>query len=399
MSRHALPLLCACAALAAHAEPTPYYVSARQDVSWQNNVYDAGGGGEVDDVLYTTSLRAGLDQPIGRQRVFAGVNVNHTRYGDERRLDNTGWGVNAGLDWETVGRLSGRVSASSFQSPTRLNVGFLPILRQRNLQRSDELAASVRFGGVGRLGLEAGAARREVSYSAPEFSFAEYASDSAHAGVRWRFSGALATSAGVRMMDTRYPGFTLFPGGPLIDDRAERRDAYVTATWVPTGASTLRARLNVGKNEFKRFTERDFSGVTGSLVWDWQATGKLRLQSTLARDTGQELSFPSLFNGDILADTNLSRVSTVGSVRATYALSGKVNAFAGVEHIRRQLVDLTGADSADRSTALDIGATWSATRVLALGCTLRHEQRNGEAAASDFKTRTLGCFGQVTLQL
>jgi hypothetical protein len=94
------------------AEANPYYLGISQSLGHNSNLYHAENN-EVPDKFAVTSLHGGFDQPIGRQRAFADVSVHWRRYEDIRILDNTGYGLNAGLDWSTIERLSGSFGVAS----------------------------------------------------------------------------------------------------------------------------------------------------------------------------------------------------------------------------------------------------------------------------------------------
>ncbi len=127
----------------------------------------------------------------------------------------------------------------------------------------------------------------------PSTQPAEYKQESGSLGVSYRTSGILSLGAGFRGERTRYQ----WPApGQTEPDQSDRQDFYIAADWVPTGASTVNARLFFGKLEYKLATAADFEGVTGSLVWAWQPTGLLNLRTTLSRDTGQETGYLRLDN-------------------------------------------------------------------------------------------------------
>jgi hypothetical protein len=391
-------LSCSGAALAQQG-PGPYYVGIAQDVTHESNTLNSSAGSEVSDTIYTTTLRGGLNLPFGRQRVFANAELSHQTYSKFDVRDTDGYNLGAGLDWSTIERLSGNFTFNAYRRQAAFNVGGITLLTPpplANIERSEDLNARVRLGVVTTLAFEAGVGHRRVDFSAPEFAAREYQQDSGNLGVSYRPSGILTLGAGFSGQRTRFRVAEL---GQTEPDRSRRQDVYVTANWVPTGASTVDARLNIGKTEYDLATAADFDGVTGSLTWAWRPTGRLSLATTVSRDTGQETGFLRLLDGSRFSATNFSRVTDSLSLRAEYMLTGKVSLTGGLGYAQRDLVDgFTGVTGSDNTTTLSLGARWAATRSLAFGCSASRDSRSASGSgSSEYDNDRIGCFGQFTL--
>jgi hypothetical protein len=96
------------------AEASPYTLGASQTVTYDSNLLRLSNGQAVPDgysradTVYTTALIAGLDQPIGRQRVYANATLRANRLSKNRIYDNEGYALAGGLDWSTVNRPAGQ---------------------------------------------------------------------------------------------------------------------------------------------------------------------------------------------------------------------------------------------------------------------------------------------------
>lgn len=390
-------LSCSGAALAQQG-PGPYYVGIAQDVTHESNTLNRPAGSESSDTIYTTTLRGGLNLPFGRQRVFANAELNHQTYSNFDVRDNDGYNLGAGLDWSTIERLSGNFTFNAHRRQADFNPGGITLpLPQTNIERSEDVNARARLGVVTTLAFEAGVGHRRVDFSAPEFAAREYQQDSGNLGISYRPSGILTVGAGLSGQRTRY----LAADAPLqtAPDRSRRQDVYVTANWVPTGASTVDARINIGKTEYDLATAADFDGVTGSLTWAWRPTGRLSLVTAVSRDTGQETGFLRLLDGSRFSATDFSRVTDSLSLRGEYMLTGKISLTAGLGYSRRDLVDgFTGIAGSDNTTRVSLGARWAATRSLAFGCSASRDSRSASGAgSSEYDNDRIGCFGQFTL--
>ena len=407
---------------------SPYYIGASQAFSRDSNIFRAArdpvdrvllGQRLVADTISTTSLLAGIDQPIGRQRLTANASVRHNKYQDESQLDNTGYRLGLGLDWETIERLSGTLSAVAQQGLARYGIESRPNTTQRNIERARELDATVQYGGPSVLAIYGLFNHREIDYSLPQFDSLEYKRDQAGVGVRYRVGGALTVGAEARATTGEYPRFQESPAGSgnFVADEFDRTDLSLTAQWVPSGASQLSARIGAARQKHD-VAARDFSGATGSLRWDWQPTGKLGFITEVRRNTGQEidpLTVAGLLN-QVVGDNSF--VSNRLEVRGLYAATAKIQLDALLSYTRRSLIDTTslinnpaqlGANAgSDKTTRLLLGARYQPTRTIELGCSAGREERNSNVSSSGFVTggpvsysyrvNSARCFAQLLLQ-
>lgn len=410
------PTLMALLALAcnsAAAQSSPWWAGGMLQYSRDSNIYrlpdgaaPLGPGRAESDSILTTTLIAGLDQPIGRQRLRLDASLRDSRFGDNKLLDNNGHAVKLGLDWATIGRLSGTVSVLSDRSLVRFESGALGSTSlERNIADTKQFDLLARVGLVTRLSGELAFNHQQVDYSAAAFEYREYRQNLLRAGVRYTPSGLISLAASVRGTQGRYPRFARNLRGDFIADRYTGRNLDLSALYTPSGVSQFEARISLGSTSYERSSASDLSGATGQLAWIWRPTGKLRTETRLQRDRGQD-SVPVGFSASgRFAD--FSRASDTLSVAAHYELSAKVSLSAALTTSRRDLVDsrldLLGnpvvRSGSDRSSIWQAGARWLPTRALTLGCDYSHERRRTDSTlSSDYSVSTLGCFGQMLLQ-
>lgn len=398
----------------AKAQNSPYYLGLSQSFTHESNVYrvpdDRGPGlrGPVSDTISTTSLLGGVDQTIGRQRVYGNATLSRNSFRDESTLDNNSYSLGVGLDWQTIERISGTVSLDMSRALSRYDyLGF-----DQNLLQADNQVKNLNFGSVVRVGVvtrltaEAGYYHRRVDYSAPLYQFRDYRQNSVTAGLRYKFSDGLDAGAALRYTKGTYPHVPVSGGNPpqLAEDKTDRRDLDLTANWTPTGASIVRARVSLTSTDHSLGNASDFSGVTGSLTWDWRPTGKLRFVTSVSRDTGEDAGFLSTGSFDQLLST--SRISTALQTRATYELTSKIALDGQLRVVRRDIenerlqngVPVRTAGS-DRVNYYSLGARWAATRVFSFGCSVSRESRSGDRSVSySYDDNLYGCYGQAMVR-
>lgn len=412
--RPALALFLTLAAGLATAETSPYYLGVSQGFSHDSNVYRLGDSSSLptglqrSDTISTTSLLAGLDQPLGRGRLFGSAALRANRFSDNDGLNNQSYNANVGLDWASVNHLSGTLSAAATQNLARFNPdNDVPTVFRKNVERTNQFDARVRLGVVTRWTAEVDVGWRQVDYSADEFNSREYGQSVLSAGLRYNPSGALTLGAFVRYTDGKFQHYKALGNGAFQADDYKRKDLDLTGAWVPSAASTLNARLTLSRVDHSEAVRRDFSGATGLLRWQWKPSGKLAFNTVLSRDTGEETAFLDYGTSQILASDAFSKTITQLRFNADYELSAKVQLGAGTAWTRRALADtFTFAGGAalpregrDTGTSLSLNARWTPLRSLQLSCDVSRDRRTAAGALSDaYSVTVYGCTGQFMLQ-
>ena len=398
----------------AQAQSQPYYLGVSQSLTHESNIYRISeqqvlpAGLSKSDTLSSTALFGGIDQGFGRQRFYGSASVRANRYQSNSSLNNEGYGLNLALDWSTLERLSGTVSLAASQNLTQFNdinnTG--AVETQRNIDQNQQVDAKVRLGVVTRYTAEASVGLSKRRFSAASYARSEYDQKSASLGLSWRPSSLLALGAAARLTQVDYPRYRSLGDGTFESDRLNRSDLDFTAQWLPSGNSSLNVRLSPTHTGYDRSKESDFSGLTGSANWAWQATGKVKLTSLLSRDTGQ--SSDAISQGVLRTGAvDFSRTTTALKVTADYQFSAKIALSAGITQASRDLARSFNQGGpaivergSDSSTLLGLGAKWAPTRSLQVGCDLSTEQRrsNNPALATTLNANSLSCSGQFVLQ-
>lgn len=401
----------------AQGEPNPYYIGGSQAFGYESNLLQLGNdqatpaGYSKSDTSSTTSLLAGLNQPIGRQRVYGSLSLRHTRYKNNDLFDNTGYAVNGGLDWSTINRISGTVVVSANRQLSSFGLTEIGLLSRKNLETSQAANASIAIGGVTQYTFEGSLGARRVRNSLEQsvIQARNYDQTQGSVGVRWRPSTASNFGAALRGSQGSYPRFRQNADGSYIEDKFTRRDLDLTAGLMPSGLSTYDARVSFGKTSYDLNEQRDFSGVTGSLGWVYVPSGKLSFTTRLSRDTGQDnYAITDFANNDLRSE--YSQTTNTLRVQADYSATAKIGVTAVAQYAQRKLVrtldsslfpgntsnDLRGSD---RDLYLSLGARYAPLRNAVIGCDLGTLNRNASGQLSvDLKNNSISCFGQLTLQ-
>jgi hypothetical protein len=381
-----------------------YYFGAAQAFTRESNVFRvATGQPESDDDYSTTSLLGGIDQSIGRQRVYGDAAVRYNKYRDNTQLDHTAYGVDVGVDWETVHALSGRVAYTVDERLARYGADQGPILTTKNLERGQQFVARGQYGTAAPLSLEALYVHRKLDYSAPEYAFEEFRQDAGRLSLLYRPGGLLTLGIGARYTTGEYPHATDPSTGAPRADEFSRKDLDLTAAYVITGQSTLNARLSYTKEEHDTVKSRDLSATTGALRWDYKPTAKLSFTTELIHDTGAETAFFGFGQEGLNSVGNNSETSDLLAIGVVYEATAKVHFEAYGRYVERDLVNTQGgglpATGSDRFGEAKLGVKWMPTRSLTFGCSFSREKRGTSSPLSyPYAANVATCLGQIKLQ-
>lgn len=401
-----LPVLLSGAAIAG-----PYSVGVQQTVTQESNLMRLETGAPLpdgvsrSDTVWTTELQGGIDQPIGRQRVFGQASLRHTRFARNGAYDNDGYRVRLGAEGSTAGRLEGSLSVSLQRNQGQLSNDESGVLTRSNTEQLRQVESALRWGASARLAAEASLEWRSVDFSAPTFASRAFRQGAVYAGLRHSPSAALWWSVGWRETDGRYPKFRRLTDGSFEGDHYRRRELELRAALKPSGASEFQARLGLGRTSYDNATARDISGVFGAFDWTWRPTGALRLRTHVSRDPSQDSYFlNTLFGRGTLS---YDRQATTWQWRADMDLTGKTALYLAWGWTDRSLVrnievavgTLPGVQADDRTWQLSTGLRWQPLRTLLVGVDLVAEQRREASALSrPYRSTAIATFGQLTLE-
>lgn len=385
-------------ALAQTDDAAPFYAGGSLGVAHVSNVYRQSAAPNSDTVV-STGLLAGLDQRYGRQHLTLDGSLQNNRYAENSELNYRSHTLRAALNWQTVGRLSGVLSAKSDRAMADFNIGGVDPIFTKNIERNDEYQALARLGTTTRFTFEGGWTHRRREYSAPQYDRFAYRQDTASAGVYATPGGNLRLGlVGRRTQGSnpRYPtGLRFNPDTLQFEVTSEvndytRNDLDFTTRWSTGGSSTLNTRISrsTTRNSLSSL-RRDFSGTTGSVGWNWQPTGKLQVNLQYARDTGQE---------SMIESADLNRVYTSWQLGSSYAVTGKLTLSAKASSSRGRRSGDAGvvvADAVDDRQTYNLGLRWAISRGFSLGCQYDHVKRDSSVALYAFNASSYGCTGQA----
>lgn len=401
-------------------EPSPYYIGITQTLTHDSNVYRVPDA--TADWYSSTGLVGGVDQRIGRQRVFANLGVQYNKYFDQSNLNNTSYSLAGGWDFATIENFSGGVSIGANQGLASAAETGAQQFQDKNVVKTEQFGARLGWGGQSDLSLNAGYAYNHVSYSAPAFATSEQSSNGVNFGASYAVGPTLSFGTSVRFSRMIAPNGSQVALGVYEENSTDSSGVDLLADWRPTSQTSTNARVGWTRQTNSAVSGRNFSGLTGGLSLNYVPTAKLAFSAGISRDAGSNASVTTYSVSAPAPNANTRPVSTFVTglsestqvtnglnLGARYAATAKVNLNAGVQYRRAQLVDSFtvagvggGNERTDDATTYSLGSSYDYSRALSFNCNLAYVKRNvsGNAAyaAFGYSANTASCTAQLTLR-
>jgi hypothetical protein len=370
--------LCLClAAGSARADLEPFSFGASENIQHQSNLNhtDSSRTPDIADWVSTTQLSAGLDEPIGRNKLLASGDIEFNRYKHSHNLNSTGYNAAAEFDWNTVGDLSGALGADSrrrqyfFGQTADFSFGGPPpTTLVRNLQTDNHAFARAMLGGQSRWTIFAGADANRRNYSDDSYRIDDERQWSTNVGTRYATSPDL--SFGVTGAYSRGD----YPQGSLDGTQSNFNSKSVSGTtsWQVSGNTRMDGSLG-----YTAFYSDAFGGTrhfaNGSLNLTWSPPSHLTFQLALKRSSDADTSYTPFTNGPQgAAGLNGTSINNAAHLLATYAFTAKTSLDLSADYTTRKYQDLVttfGAVSGTTRTARFFAtARFKPTRTTDLSC-------------------------------
>lgn len=318
---------CAAGALAA----APLLVAA-QPVSMPTQVsdvlsFEAGGAVEHHSNIFRTPtgtsdtvirglIGARFEREVSLQRFTLFGNLQPVKYLDFSRFDYVGYNVGGQWDWEIGRPVFGTITANYLRDQTPFDLIGAPIQNLRDLW-------SVR-GLAGFRLTQSWAVIGAVDYlSLDNSSVVAQASNLSVTGVEGGFRYYPGTSIDMDFVYRRetgeYPNRQVFDANgnllPAAIDNAYSQDALLwRLNWRPYAEARYGGTVGYTRRSFETLSQRDFSGLTGSLEADFPMTGAVQFRGAVFNTIGSA----ELLNANYIRETGIRLTPTW---RATSRLS------------------------------------------------------------------------------
>jgi hypothetical protein len=380
-------------------EPRPLSLVVWQGFEHDSNVYalpeqvPAGASAiSGSDRISTTGLRLAYDNLIRAQAINLWAELRSIDYRRFDDLDHNATALGGRWDWQAGREWYGTLHAESrrFLSPfENLNA---PVKNRLELNR---IAASAGYRFDPRWSGFAGVEHLSRDNSHPLFLQEDLRQNAFESGVRHEWPDVADLSLVGRIVDGDFPNGQRRDAtgadlpSPIVNDFSDRSLLWrLDAS--PTAASRIVGELGWTKRRSRDAGARDFSGITGELVWQWRTTDALGSELYLRRNLGA----PELL-GPGYVDT--LQVGTLINWRASGKLTLSLRgAWSDINYAGDSGLGIGAVDERqDRLSEYGLAISWEILRNVLLSLDYRRMERRSNFAAFRFESEVIGLLLRV----
>ncbi len=302
------------------------------------------------------------------------LDVTKTAYRHEKftQLDFDALSYRGAWLWHFTPHVSGALSADHSESAVPFSdfVG-----TQRNVRKTDNRAFSL--DGVLHSGwhILLGAGTSKQTSSIPVAAEADF--DSTRAEIGWKYLAGSGSSFAFfqRINEGDYLNRAFVPGSAADNGFRERQVEFQTS-WVLTGRSTVSGRATWLDRRHPNLVARNFTGWAANAAYAWTPTGKLQVGLTAQRDISASLDPLARYTSrDVFAVAPAWQAAAKVAIRMRLARM----------HTDYRNGTSTVQGREEDTDLADVGIDWNATRNIALGASVQHEERSANAPGLDYR--------------
>lgn len=369
-------------AAAQEALPLKLAVILGGSVTWDANVFRLAGSVDPltavgkpnkDDRISITYVGLRIDKSLAQQRFQLDVTQTATRFNSFTFLDFDALDYRGAWLWRLTPRLSGTLSTDHKQAlaPFADFRGF-----QRNISNTDRRSFSLDAWLAGGWHLLLGVSDSETKYTQLFLPQLSSRSTGADAGLRYIAASGSSVTATRRSSKGTTLNQPLDPVN-LIDDGFRLQESELHSTWLVSGKSTLSGRLAWIERSHEHFTQRDFSGMAGTLDYTWTPTAKLRLAVSARRDIG---AWWELLSSYVVSDT----LSFTPTWQASTKTALRMRLDCSQRDYRGPVIANPGPLRGETVCSAGLGADWTPLRYVTFSANLQRDRRSSNYGAFEF---------------
>ena len=345
--------------------------------------------GVQSDLSY--GLRGGIvaDYYMSRQVFTLNATATQSQFQTNTALGNIAYNARGSMNWVVGSNWDGDLGAVFSE-----NLGSFADVRtqQKNLRTTQTLYGSAMYRVYYDWKLRTALTRTTLENGAAQFRGGNREDTIFELGSRYYSKGG-DSFIGLNFKDTdgRFPNRVFVPGLSRVDSSYRQYDLQGTVDWRYSGETRISGAVGWTNRQHEQLSQRNFSGLTGRLTWNYVFSGKTSLSAAVFREVGA------------LEDVTTNYVLTQGfNVGPSYAVSGKLNVGATYNFNQRKFLGdpgfiVTGAPRrVDDIQTLSVNVGYAPARNVAINAALSQSMRHSNASFSNFSATTFTVTGQLT---
>jgi exopolysaccharide biosynthesis operon protein EpsL len=342
--------------------------------TWDSNLFrlpDAAS--PQSDRISTAYVGLRIDKLYQQQEFRLNVTQSAVRYNNFSYLNFDPLDVGAAWLWHLSPRVSGTLSADrsqhlySFQDSRDIT--------QRNITTNSNYRFTADGSLVGGWHLLGEALYNKVDNEVAVPATPNYSESGGGGGVKYVSPSNNSIAANFRSVSGDYN--RPLDGVAVFDNGYSRNEGELVTEWAPSPKSSFQGRVAWIDYKADNFSQRDFSGPAGRLVYTWNPTVALRFDFSALRDLQSYWDNLSSY-----------RVVDVYSFVPVWTVSSRIALRAELTYetddYRQPVIPYNGPLRSDDTRRAVIAVAWAPTRSVTLGASVQREQRDSNFDVNDY---------------
>lgn len=291
----------------------------RADYLYDSNVFRLTGPAEAEVLLGNAALSDGILQtgggldfrmPISQQTLALDIEAFHNKYDRFDFLNHTSGMASVNWNWIFGDRLDGNLKLAF----TREMQGFEESnITEQDLRDQWDFLASGNYAISPRWQLHLAVARNDYEHKLISRQTLDRTVNRGVVEVRYLTPRKSYLGYKVVVRSAELPNQALVETA-LIDNSYLEYENSLTVDWAISAHSGFNGRMGYTNREYDSFSQRDFSGLTWQLEYQWHPQTRYELKLSLWRDI------------DVYSDLVSSYVNeTGGSLEGVWAMTSKIS--------------------------------------------------------------------------
>jgi exopolysaccharide biosynthesis operon protein EpsL len=335
-----------------------------------------GSLGPIDsDAFTTTRFDFSLNKQYSLQRLMLKIGLAENRYQSFKVLNSLNESFSADWQWQVTPRISGNLTTSRSQSQS----DFADFRGSgQNHRTTDTKRLDGNWQATGGWSLGAGVSRTKAINSQTFQQDASSEQSILDANLSYKFASGRSIALLVSSSRGEQPGIA--DPVTLSDNRFRVRQYDLKFSWPISGLTSLTGGVGQVRRTHDNFSVRDYSGINGNAVVNWDPTGKTQFILTRSRSVDSWQESNSSFSVRDFTGVSVSWAATP-KVSLRVSANWTERSFGG--DIPSQPVN----DRIDKTLLTSLGIDWVAHNKIRVGATISNDRRDSSIVSTDYRSR------------
>lgn len=228
------------------------------------------------DTITMTSVGLNLNKTVGRQQLIGNISFADTSYKRNNYLDFLALNYDGKWLWAVGTRWTGELALDRTESLNTYADYTTSNYRARNVRLIENERFTANYWFHTSWAAFLGVSRTSVTNEQAGLAENDYEASGFNYGIRFRPVSGNTVALRIKQLDGSYSNRP-FNAAAQSDNGFSHNSVELDASWLLTGKTQLRSRLEYLERKHDHFASRDYSGWAGNLDLVYAATGKTNL--------------------------------------------------------------------------------------------------------------------------